>query len=31
VLVAESLRRHQEQDSQFRARVALLRHYLRFS
>ena len=31
VLVAESLRRHQEQDSQLRARVALLRHYLRFS
>jgi len=31
VLVSESLRRHQEQDSQFRARMALLRHYLRFS
>ncbi len=31
VLVVESLKRHQEQDSQFRARAALLRHYLRFS
>ena len=31
VLVAESLRRRQEQDSQLRARLALLRHYLRFS
>lgn len=31
VLLSESLRRHQEQDLQFRARMALLRHYLRFS
>jgi uncharacterized protein involved in exopolysaccharide biosynthesis len=31
ILVSESLRRHQDQDSQFRARIALLRHYLRFS
>ena len=31
LLISESLRRHQEQDSQFRARLALLRHYLRFS
>ncbi len=31
LLISESLRRHQEQDSQFRARLALLRHYLWFS
>jgi uncharacterized protein involved in exopolysaccharide biosynthesis len=31
VLISESLKRHQEQDSQLRARLALLRHYLRFS
>jgi tyrosine-protein kinase Etk/Wzc len=31
VLVSESLRRRREQDSQLRARLALLRHYLRFS
>lgn len=31
VLVAESLKRRQEQDTLFRARLALLRHYLRFS
>jgi uncharacterized protein involved in exopolysaccharide biosynthesis len=31
VLVSESLRRRREADSQLRARLALLRHYLRFS
>jgi tyrosine-protein kinase Etk/Wzc len=31
VLVSESLKRRREQDSQLRARLALLRHYLRFS
>ena len=31
VLIAESLKRRREQDSQFRARLALLQHYLRFS
>jgi tyrosine-protein kinase Etk/Wzc len=31
VLVAESLKRRREQDSQFRARLALLQHYLRSS
>lgn len=31
VLISESLKRRQEQDSQFRARLALLRHYLSFS
>jgi uncharacterized protein involved in exopolysaccharide biosynthesis len=31
VLVTESLKRKQEQDSQLRARLALLRHYLRSS
>jgi tyrosine-protein kinase Etk/Wzc len=31
ILVSDSLRRRREQDSQLRARLALLRHYLRFS
>jgi tyrosine-protein kinase Etk/Wzc len=31
VLISEALKRRREQDSQLRARLALLRHYLRFS